>query len=54
MADVAWTRPLSAASVAKTAVRCCVDVADHVSGGRRRDSGGALVLDVDDIAQLAA
>lgn len=54
LADVAWTQPLSANEVARSAVKCCLEGIDSLGGGRGKDSGDAVVLKVQDIAQMAA
>ncbi|CAM9505046.1 unnamed protein product [Ectocarpus sp. 4 AP-2014] len=54
LADVAWTQPLSTAEVAKAAVRCCLEGTDSLGGGRGKDSGDAVVLKVQDMAQMTA
>lgn len=54
LADVAWTQPLSAEEVARSAVKCCLGGTDSLGGGRGKDSGDAVVLKVQDIAEMAA
>lgn len=54
LADVAWTQPLSTKEVAQSAVKCCLEGTDSLSGGKGKDSGDAVVLKVQDIAQMAA
>ncbi|CAM9913996.1 unnamed protein product [Ectocarpus sp. 12 AP-2014] len=54
LADVAWTQPLSTAEVAKSVVRCCLEGTDSLGGGRGKDSGDAVVLKVQDMAQMMA
>lgn len=55
LADVAWTQPLSKDSVAKAAVRCCLEGAENLErGGKGKDSGDALVLKVQDMAELVS
>lgn len=54
LADVAWTQPLSTKEVARSAVKCCLEGTDSLGGGRGKDSGDAVVLKVQDIAEMAA
>ncbi|CAM9531076.1 unnamed protein product, partial [Ectocarpus fasciculatus] len=54
LADVAWTQPLSTAEVAKSAVKCCLEGTDSLGGSRGKDSGDAVVLKVQDMAQMTA
>lgn len=54
LADVAWTQPLSTEEVAKTVVKCCLEGAESLGGGKGKDSGDAVVFKVQDIAQMAS
>lgn len=54
LADVAWTQPLSTEEVARSAVKCCLEGTDSLGGARGKDSGDAVVLKVQDIANMVA
>lgn len=53
LADLAWTQPLSAETVAKAAVRCCLDGADDISV-KGKESGDAVVIKVQEMAEMKA
>lgn len=53
LADLAWTPPLSAETVAKAAVRCCLNGEDDLSV-KGKESGDAVVIKVQEMAEMEA